>query len=96
VKIANLRRIDKYPDRRLYMFNLAICGFIVNGFVYSADRGAILSPTTNHGKKKIRIVRGFGIHWKRLRQELERAVAELERLNAEPASLPATADAASG
>jgi hypothetical protein len=79
MKIAQLHRIEKYPDRRLYSFSLSVGGFIINGFVFSADTGAILSPTTLDARgRRVRIVKGFGIHWKRLRALVEAEVAQLE------------------
>jgi len=73
MKVLNLKRIEKYPDRRLYTFSLLLSPFIVNGFVYNADKGAILAPKCG-GK---RVVRSFGIHWKRLREQLNAALAQV-------------------
>lgn len=80
MKIVNLKRLVKYPDRHLYLFNLSLEGFIVNGFVYSADSGAVLMPTVYRGGKRLRVVKAFGIQVKRLKVMLERETALLPPL----------------
>jgi hypothetical protein len=78
MKLIKLHRIAKYPDRQLWAFNLGLEGFIVNGFVFNAETGSIMSPVYKMGGKSIRIVKGFGIHWKRLKQLLLEEIANKE------------------
>lgn len=77
MKVLLLRRIEKYPDRELYTFNLLLDGFIVNGFVYSRATHAILAPSVVRAGRKIRFVRAFGKTWLRLRELLEIELAQI-------------------
>ena len=71
MKVINLKRLEQYKERELYTFSLSLGEFIVNGFLYSRKTGAILSPTMAN---KRRVVRGWGMSWKRLRSLLESAI----------------------
>jgi hypothetical protein len=76
MKVLSLRPLNDHPD--MFSFALQIQdkesgeSFIINGFVYSAKSGAVMSPTTF---KRRRMVRAFGA-WRKLRAEVERQLAE--------------------
>lgn len=53
----------------------------MNGFVFNADRRSVMSPKDNRNR---RIVKGFGIHWMRLRELIELEVARIEQEQSEP------------
>jgi len=93
MKIVSLRRVTKYPDRRLYSFSLVLTPFIINGFLFNADKGAILSPTNFQRK---RIVRAHGIHWKRLQALLYVEVERYEASSTEAVSGEAETDSVAG
>lgn len=77
-KIIKLRRSLKRDD--MWFFNLSLGGFIINGFTYLQETGnkkaAIMVPT--YGVKKQRLVRAFGITWKRMLNELDKLTKQGE------------------
>ena len=77
MRIHKLTRIPAFPDKRLFRFNLGLSGFIINGFLYNADSGSISSPSFKVNGRRVVIVKGFGIHWKRLGVLLAAAVSAL-------------------
>ena len=76
MNIKAIRRI--VADKEMYAFSLAMNGFIINGFLYSRQSGAVLMPYTTIGGKKIHLVKGFGMQIKRLKLRLEEIIREAE------------------
>lgn len=83
MKIVNIRRMTKYPERRLYSFSVVLSPFVVNGFVYNADKRSVMSPKDSRNR---RIVKGFGVHWIRLRALVDAEIERIEQAQPEPAS----------
>lgn len=77
MRIHKLTRVTAFPKKRLFRFNLGLGGFIVNGFLYNADTGSVSSPSFKVNGRRVVIVKGFGIHWKRLGVLLAAAVSAL-------------------
>lgn len=85
MKILNLKKVRKYTDKEYWVFNLSLCGFIINGFVYSREKGAVLAPTAIRNGKRTRMVKAFGMQIKRLKALLEEELARVEDANARTA-----------
>jgi hypothetical protein len=83
MKVVGLRRIESYPHKLLYQFNLALAGFIINGFVYNAESGSVMAPSYRINGRRIRVVKAFGMQWKRLKlllvQELASRQVQLDQ-----------------
>lgn len=82
MKVVKLRRMEKYPDKNLYSFNLSLEGFLINGFVFNADTGSVLPPARlNKNGRKVPLVKAFGIHWKRLQKLVQQEIEGLYTCN---------------
>lgn len=83
-KIINLKRLVNHPH--MWSFNLSMGGFIINGFTYVEGnpcvlggihkRPSIMVPT--YGPKKKRLVRAYGIQWKRMSAKVQELIKEME------------------
>lgn len=75
LRIIGLKRSPSKGDRELYSFGVCcVAGLLFNGFVYSRGSGAIFPPSTTIRGKKFPLVKGFGVHWKRLKEMVEEEI----------------------
>lgn len=71
MKIASIHQVQSSKKPNLWTFNLALGGFVINGFLYNADTGSIISP---RGSNNRTIVRGFGAQMNTLRTLVQQAL----------------------
>lgn len=60
-------------QKEIYSFGICcVAGLLFNGFTYNRSTGSIMPPSLVLNGKKYNLVKGFGVHWKRLREMVER------------------------
>jgi hypothetical protein len=81
VSISKLRRSPKYDegeDRRYYVCNLSLGGFLINGVTYNASKGSVMLPKCEMNRRITRPVKAFGATMTRVRALLDQAIAGME------------------
>lgn len=60
-----------------YSFGLCCMGgLLVNGFTFFRKSGAILPPSFTSKGKRVPLVKGHGVHWKRVQAMLQKKLEE--------------------
>lgn len=82
-RIIGLRKLK---DKNAYTFGLCcLQGLLVNGFTYFPATGSVRSPYLRSGNKSNALVKGFGVHWAKIREivkiEVERFENEISNSN---------------
>jgi hypothetical protein len=70
LRIMGLKRI--HSEKNIFSFGVCcVAGLLFNGFTYNRDTGSIMPPALVYGERKFPLVKGFGVHWKRLKLMVE-------------------------
>lgn len=76
LRIVGLKQIK---GKESFTFGMCcMAGLTVNGFTYFPKSHSILPPHFRVGTKKVPLVKGFGVHWVRVRELLKK---EMEKFN---------------
>lgn len=76
VTVTGLNRLK--TKHAMYGFSITLGGFIVNGFTYNPTNGSIRMPAWNFNGKNVPVVKAYGIHIKRLREQLDKLLNKSE------------------
>lgn len=74
MKVVKLHRIKSLKQPNLWSFNLSLNGFIINGFIFNADTGSVLTPKGAHNRS---VVRCFGAQMNTLRTLVKQALVDI-------------------